>query len=153
VEFGKLEERTAKIFANLLTEQGIAFQMYSQNVGRKPTSKVKGGKKCGSRTSQSLINVIIYGPAELCEPVGEYLTKCSIFLQDPVQSDRDVFYKNPHILSRAEKPILISELSIATADVQVQEFDTSQDIFSQLSNDDHLTLTEAPSDIRTELYP
>jgi hypothetical protein len=150
-EFGRLEERTAKIFANLLTQEGIIIQIYSRNTGRRPGFKAKG-KKAKQKTSQSLINAIIYGPEELCEEVGKYLTKCGIFLQDPLQNDRDVRYKNPHILSRVEEVVLISELTIDTSEAQVKGLDQS-DLFSQLSKDDHLSLTEAPDVISTPLYP
>lgn len=152
-EFGKLEERTAKIFANLLDENGVLIQMYSRNTSKRSILKTKGIKKSGSRMSQSLINAIIYGPEELCDPVGEYLTKCGIFLQDPVQNDRDVAYRNPHILSRTEEIILISELAIETSESQTKGLDNPQDLFSELSKDDHLSLTEAPNAVCTELYP
>jgi SWI/SNF-related matrix-associated actin-dependent regulator of chromatin subfamily A3 len=138
---------------NLLAEDGVHIQMYSRNTGKRPILKVKGSKKSGSRISQSLINAIIYGPEELCEPVGEYLTKCGIFLQDPVQNDRDVVYRNPHILSRSEEVVLISELTIETSDSQAKGLDNPQDLFSGLSKDDHLSLTEAPRSVYTELYP
>jgi SWI/SNF-related matrix-associated actin-dependent regulator of chromatin subfamily A3 len=152
-EFGKLEDRTAKIFVNLLAEDGVLIQIYSRNTSRRPILRGKGGKKSGLRTSQSLINAIIYGPEALCEPMGEYLTKCGIFLQDPVQNDRDVVYKNPHILSRSEEVGLISELTIETSDSQGKGLENPHDLFSELSKDDHLSLTEAPSDVLTELYP
>lgn len=131
----------------------MAIQIYSRNTGRRPGLKPKGGKKAKKKTSQSLVNAIIYGPEELCEEVGKYLTKCGIFLQDPLQNDRDVIYKNPHILSRDEEVVLISELTIDTSDAQSKGFDSSGDLFSQLSKDDHLSLTEAPDVISTELYP
>jgi SWI/SNF-related matrix-associated actin-dependent regulator of chromatin subfamily A3 len=127
--------------------------MYFRNTSKRLILKAKGSKKSGSRISQTLINAIVYGPEELCEPVGEYLTKCGIFLQDPVQNDRDVVYKNPHILSRSEEIILISELVIEASDNQAKGLDSSQDLFSQLSKDDHLSLTEAPSAVHTGLYP
>lgn len=152
-EFGKLEDRTAKIFVNLLAEDGVLIQIYSRNTSRRPTLRVKGSKKLGSKTSQSLINAIVYGPEALCEPMGEYLTKCGIFLQDPVQNDVDVIYKNPHILLRSEKIVLISELTIETSDNQAKGLENPHDLFSELSKDDHLSLTEAPSEVSTELYP
>lgn len=103
--------------------------------------------------SQSLINAIIYGPEELCEPVGEYLTKCGIFLQDPLQNDRDVAYRNPHLLSGTEEVVLISEIAIDSSDSQAKGLDNPHDLFSELSKDDHLSLTEAPCAVCTELYP
>lgn len=127
--------------------------MYSRNTSKRPILGAKGNKKSGSRISQSLINAILYGPEELCEPVGEYLTKCRIFLQDPLQNDRDVVYRNPHILSRTEEVVLISELAIETSESQAKGLDNPHDLFSELSKDDHLSLTEAPYVVCTELYP
>jgi len=152
-DFGKLDDRTAKIFTNLLAENGVLIQIYSRNTPRRPGPRGKGSKKAGPRTLQSLINAIIYGPDALCQAMGDYLTKCGIFLQDPLQNDRDVVYRNPHILSRSEEIVLISELKIETSDGQSKGLENPHDLFSELSKDDHLSLTEAPSEVSTELYP
>lgn len=143
----------AKIFVNLLTQEGIVIQIYSRNTSRRPSFKEKWNKRTVQRISQSLINAVIYGPLELCEEVDEYLTKCGIFLQDPVQNDRDVIYKNPHILLGDEEVDLISQLRIDMSDIQVKGFNSQGDLFSQLSEDDHLSLTEATDAINTDVYP
>lgn len=141
-----------KIFSNLLAEIGIVIQIYPNDTGRRQIPKTKESKNVEHRMSQGFINAIIYGPLKLCESVGNYLTQCGIFLQDPMQNDRDAAYKNPHILSRTEEVVLISELAIESSGTQARDFDT-QDLFSQLSKDDHLAFTEAPNAVITKLYP
>lgn len=153
-EFGTLEERTAKIFGTLASQNGIEFQMYAYATKRRSNLKSVKGKKVGENDLQYLMNVIIYGPVELCEPVGEYLSKCRMFLQEPTQCDRDVPYQNPHILAEAPEIVMTSSLIVEQAKdkVEVETMDSPKDLFSQLSSDDHLQLTATPSALRTSLY-
>lgn len=97
------------------------------------------------------MNVVIFGPADLCDVVGKYFTRCGIHLQDP-QCDRDVVYLNPHIFSRDEHMVRTSSFAQMDAVVDVENMINEEDIFSSLSNDDHLSLTEAPDAIQTPLY-
>lgn len=100
------------------------------------------------------MNVIIYGPIELCEPVGGYLSKCGTFLQDPLQCERDVVYVNPHILAESTETVMTSSLIAehANSQVEVETVAGPKDLFSELSNDDHLQLTATPSALATSLY-
>jgi SWI/SNF-related matrix-associated actin-dependent regulator of chromatin subfamily A3 len=154
-EFGFLEERTAEILATLAAETSIWFQIYAYVTKRQSRMKPMKGKKAGHNDLQYLMNVIVYGPQEFCEGVGDYLAKCKMFLQDPLQCNQNVPYQNPHLLSRTQEVIMTASLAVETSQpstLEVVTLDAPQDLFSQLSDDDHLQLTETPNLLRTPLY-
>lgn len=97
------------------------------------------------------MNVVLFGPTELCGVVGKYFEKCGIHLQDP-QCDRDVPYQNPHILFESNEVVMTSSLTQTDTPADVENVINQEDIFSKLCNDDHLYLTEAPDAIQTSLY-
>lgn len=153
--FGVLDDRSAALLNNLSNEKGINFQIYAKISNRRATTRKKSQRKPEASKLQYAINVIIYGPEEICDPTGEYLEKCGIYLQDPIQCDRDVVYRNPHILSHLADITLTSSLPTwaSLSQNQVEQFSLTDDLFSQLSADDHLPLTEAPESVATLLYP
>lgn len=142
----------AKIFKNLMGQSGIDLQIYSQSVNRRPLSSSKATRKA-QNMPHGLVNAILYGSNDLCDPVGEYLGTCGIFLQDPVHNDRDVLYRNPQLLAGTNDPLLISQLVLDTSsNVESSFLRATGDIFAEISSDDHLSLTEAPDAVNTELY-
>jgi hypothetical protein len=150
--FGELDDRIAKILVNLSSDEGIKFQIYCRTITRRATQGKKGGRKVGANELQYVMNTIIYGPEELCDAVGLYLTKCGVYLQDPLNCDGDYKYSNPHILSRTEEIVMTSSLVNLNLTPDVEQVTLSEDLFAELSADDHLSLTEAPDAINTPLY-
>jgi hypothetical protein len=150
-QFGELDDRAAKILANLRSE-GIEFQIYCRAINRRAAQGKKGARKVGANELQYVLNAIIFGPEELCDDVGLYLTKCGVYLQDPLHCDGDYRYSNPHILSRSEEIIMTSSLLALNASPNVEQVTLSADLFADLSADDHLPFTEAPAAINTPLY-
>jgi SWI/SNF-related matrix-associated actin-dependent regulator of chromatin subfamily A3 len=154
-KFGCLEERTAEILTTLAAETRIWFQTYAYVTKRLSKVKPMKGKTVGHNDLQYLMNAIVYGPQEFCEGVGDYLAKCKMFLQDPLQCNQNVPYQNPHLLSRTQEVMMTSSLAVEisqTSTLEVVTLDAPQDLFSQLSDDDHLQLTETPNLLRTPLY-
>jgi hypothetical protein len=113
-EFGCLEERIAVILATLAAQTGIRFQTYAYVIKRRARTKHMKGKKTGQYDLQYQMDAIIYGPEELCEDVGEYLARCDMFLQDPHQCDRDVPYRNPHVLRLSQEATMTCSLPTET---------------------------------------
>jgi hypothetical protein len=109
-------------------------------------------RKTGEHHPQYLANAIIYGPVDLCEQVGNYLSQCKMFLQDPIQCERDVPYLNPHLLAESPDVVMTSAFAVRPSSVEVETLDAPQDFFSQLSDDHHLQLTKTPNAICTPLY-
>lgn len=150
--FGELDVRNGEILSDITSEDGIELQIYGTAINQRAAHGGKESRKTGVIQRQYRMNTIIYGPKVLCDNVGDYLAKCKIYLQDPVGCDRDVLYSNPQSLSRSEKHITTYELASLNATSDVERVISQDDIFSELSSDDYLTLTEAPSSVITELY-
>ena len=150
--FGETDVRTAKILTNLLQEVGIIFQIYCRTINRRAAPGKKGSRKTGANELQYVMNTIIYGPEELCDAVGTYLTKCGVYLQEPLNCDRDVQYLNPQVLSRVKEIVKTSSLMTLNETPEEVKVISSEDLFFELSSDAHLSLTEAPESIETPLY-
>jgi len=151
--FGELNDRTAKILSNLESEEGMSFQIYCKPTNTRARSIKKGARKGAGSEVQYVMNAIIYGPEDLYDAVGEYLTKCAVCLQTPISCDRDVPYQNPQILRRARDVIMTSSL-LENTTTDVEQVVVSDGLFAELtkSSDDHLALTDAPDAIATPLY-
>jgi hypothetical protein len=137
--------------ANLGSE-GIKFQISCRTINRRAASGKKGSRKVGANEAQYVMNTIIYGPKELCDAVGSYLTKCGVYLQDPLNCDGDYIYSNPQFLSRTEETIMTSSIKNLNETTDVEQLALNEGLFAELSADDHLALTEAPDAINKPLY-
>jgi hypothetical protein len=149
--FGELDERTSKILVSVGGEKGVNFQINCRSVARSAFLGKRKTKKGALQGSQFLMNVTLFGPEELFDVVGKYFAKCGIHLQDP-QCDRDVVYRNPHILSDSKEVVMTSSLVRRDDPLDVEIMIEEVDVFSKLCSDDHLSLTEAPHAIKTPLY-
>jgi hypothetical protein len=150
--FGELDNRTAEILTKIDSEGGIELQIYCRTINRRAAPGKKGSRKPGGNELQYVMNVIIYGSEDVRDGVGEYLVKCGMYLQDPIDCDRNVVYSNPQFLCRTEEHIMTYELASLNAEPEVQKAISKDDIFSERSCDDHLSLTEAPDAINKALY-
>ncbi|TVY43285.1 putative ATP-dependent helicase [Lachnellula subtilissima] len=152
--FGELNDRVAGIIANIDMEQDIKFQIYCKATNKRASIIKKRTRKPGANELQYVMNAIIYGPEELCDPVGEYLTKCGICLQSPLLCDRDVPYQNPQVLCRAKELVMTFTLRDNNSTTEFVKAAISDGLFSPLTSnvDDHLEVTEAPGVIITPLY-
>ena len=126
--------------------------MYCRTINRRAAQGIKGSRKIGSNELQYVLNAIIYGSKDLCHEVGAYLTKCGVYLQEPLDCDRDVQYLNPQVLSRIQGLVKTSSLMSLSETPEEEKTVSSENLFFELSSDDHLSLTEAPDAIGTSLY-
>jgi len=150
--FGELDDRTAKILTSLASEEGICFQISCRTISRRAAPGKKGSRKPGANELQYVMNTIVYGSQNLRDPVGDYLTKCGVHLQDPIDCDRNVPYSNPHILSRTDELVMTASLLSLSTTPEIEKIIAQEDLFSELSSDSHLSLTDAPEAIATPLY-
>lgn len=153
--FGELDERNSKILSSLDNKEhaeGICFQIYCRTINRRAAQGKKGSRKVGANELQYVMNTIIYGPEDLCDDVGSYLIRCGVYLQEPLECDRVVLYSNPQFLSRGDERVMTDQLGNLNSAAELEKFISQDDIFSELSCDDHLACTEAPEAIGTPLY-
>ncbi|KAK5558978.1 hypothetical protein LTR46_003167 [Exophiala xenobiotica] len=155
-EFGQLKERTAEILAALAAQSRITLQIIGHVTKQRAKIKLAKGFRSGQNDLQYNMNAIIYGPREFSEGVGDFLAKSKMFLQDPLECDRDVPYLNPHLLSHTVEVVMTSSLRPATHESSTSQgvvaVDARKDLFSQICDDAHLALTDPPDLLHTKLY-
>ena len=83
------------------------------------------------------------------EPIGTFCERVDIYLQDPVYCNRDVPYRNPHVLAEEDGIITTGSLSLTQ---EVENFTSPGDIFDQLLTTDTLPEARTPQVIRTTLH-
>jgi hypothetical protein len=99
----------------------------------------------------TLISAILYGPKSLYEDIGSFCEESEIYLQDPLDCDRDVPYCNPHRLSSDQDACYTTfELQRASPDVVVTQLHIA-DALDVFSTPKVLGELETPRHLKTEL--
>lgn len=152
LEFGTLAERQAKILHILEEVECVNTQLYCQS---KCGQALRGGnnRKGPEIELQHSLCTIIYGPFQVFDAVGAFVSQCELYLQDPLHCNRNVPYRNPHLLSGLDKDTPMTlYFSRPRVVVEVEEKLSRPDLFSLLKSEDPLPETEAPPALRTMLY-
>lgn len=106
-----------------------------------------------SRIRPISLSVVLYGPMEIFEAIGEFFEQCSEYLQPPLHCDRNLFYRNPQSLSgKDSNPPLTFQLQAELCHSQIETMVQCPDPSAALETEDALQETEAPSSIKTSLY-
>ncbi|PVH85120.1 hypothetical protein DL98DRAFT_451840 [Cadophora sp. DSE1049] len=99
------------------------------------------------------LNIIIYGSPLLSDSLEEWLLDNALFLQDPINCEKDVVYKNPQLLREDDEEFITTfSLRSHSKNIDVQQIETRPDLFELLNVEHHLTETEAPPVVLTPLY-
>jgi SWI/SNF-related matrix-associated actin-dependent regulator of chromatin subfamily A3 len=142
------------ILAELESATEIATQLSCHSeLDSQLLARSKGRQR--GRTSQTwFLNAILYGPVALEETIGDFLSKRQMYLQDPLGCDRDVPYRNPHILPQeTEDIIMTSSLEKMPGNVEIERLEVGPDLLAQLMEDeDPLDETDAPAGVTTLLF-
>lgn len=87
--------------------------------------------------------------------MGDYLTKHKKYLQDPSGCDRNVVYRNPHIIStETEEAVMTEAFYLPDNHLEIERLQIGPDLLAQLmENETPLPETEAPPIITTPLFP
>ena len=157
IVIGSLDARYSAIFNALLEESAIYLQALivpfrSSDIGDDDTqSSVKAA--ASARTKRLALLVNVYGPMDLFDLIGDYLSHCSENLQPPSLCDRNVPYRNPQSLSgRDEEPPMTFHFR---ADAHLNEIElVEQDSDPSAALETQITFAESPVPvaIRTPLY-
>lgn len=102
------------------------------------------------------LSIIVYGPANLCNDLGDYFQDYDIYLQDPRSCDMDVRYCNPHRLSSVDlsRCPMTSELSLGDVVMDVsrlKEIPAQTDLLAILNSQGELEEAPQPHAISTTL--
>ena len=154
---GKLEPRYSKILQVLRNDEDVELQAYvvPTHSQEPPKGLVKKSYKelMPSRTRPVSLSIILYGPMQLFDAIGEFLERCSEFLQSPLHCDRNLPYRNPQSLSgKDHNPPMTFQLEADLCDSQIETMVQGPDPSSALETEDFLQQTQGPSSVRTSLY-
>jgi SWI/SNF-related matrix-associated actin-dependent regulator of chromatin subfamily A3 len=147
-------DEASTILAELESAAEITTQIYCQLEYDPHLIAKSKGKQRGNIPQSWVLNAIIYGPIVLEETVGDFLSKRRMYLQDPLGCDRDVLYRNPHILSpETEDTIMTSSLDSVQGNLEIERLEVGPDLLAQLMEDeDPLHETDAPTGVTTPLF-
>ena len=149
-----INHTTAQILNKLNSDPSITIQMYCTAAARLD-SRLEATSKYGKsvRHRESLLSVVLYGPRCMGDAIGEFFSKCKMYLQDPLYCDFNVPYLNPHLLSRpGEEPVMTYEITPDELDISVEDITSKPSLMTVLKNDEVLPETEAPLSLATTLY-
>ena len=154
---GELNARYSAIFQALQREKSLVLQ-FLLVPPRSPdngSEKRKQSRKAGMTTrALSLVLLVnIYGPMDLHDLVGDYLSHCSEYLQPPRLCDRNVPYRNPQSLcgKDANPPMTFQfreHSPLSEIDLTDRDIDPSAVLETQVS----LPESNVPVAVRTVLY-
>ena len=105
------------------------------------------------RSSPCSLSIIIYGPMELLDDVGEFFQKYEMFIQDPEGCDRTVRYCNPHRLSSCDLDScpLTSEIGDCQGLVELHDMNSRTEQMDIFVSQEELPETPQPRMIKTTL--
>ena len=147
---GRLQnERSAQIIRRLQDEADLSLQYYChcRYVGPSRTSRPSKRAKLAIICE---LFVVVYGKAYMFDAIGAFLNSCNLYLQHPGNCDRDVEYRNPHLLSRNEKVVMTS--SLRSTERYFDCLETPSDTFDQFVTTKILHEAETPRALVTKLH-
>ncbi|KAK3376276.1 SNF2 family N-terminal domain-containing protein, partial [Lasiosphaeria ovina] len=144
---GALGSEFVDVFEELLGQASLRLQAFcaASDVHSQPTGQSR--LRFGPVAVPCSLSIIVYGPWDLCEDVGEFFQDLDMYLQDPRGCDMDVKYCNPHRLSSLD----IDNCPM-TSDPSLTGLTLDQDLFENITRDNdvlgildaHQDLPEAP---------
>jgi hypothetical protein len=158
LRIGAISKDVAQVLQCLDEEENFEIQAFCQST-LEPSAKIhRHQKQIPSERQYSLVlNVNIYGTPSSFEALGAFLTDVDLFLQTPENCDKNVEYRNPHLLTRAGSAPVMT-LSLFTKSNEDDGFheddgviDTSN-LMALLQNTPNLEETRSPASLITELH-
>ena len=153
---GHLDSRYSEILRVLQVQPMIELQAYvfqARTECRKGRVKMLRLPPKVIRAADVTLSVIVYGHMDLFEALGDFLLRCSEYLQSPLRCNRNVPYRNPQSLSgKDENPPMTYQLLSQLPPTQVEILAENEDPSAVLETEDTLPETEAPAVVQTSLY-
>jgi hypothetical protein len=154
---GTLAPREAEIFQQL-EEQGLSVQPYFPC--RKPPLKRTVASKANvkSKSKHTMVEeelfVVLYGARKQFRAVGDYLQDCELYLQDPINTDLNLPYLNPHTMWAHDSNAHVRMTVENAADYNpgFEEFTSAFDILKDLEYEGYLAQSPTPSPLKTTLF-
>lgn len=152
----QLQERTFRMLNMLSDHAKVTFQfLILANTREEKKTLIASKKRIVSVQNPQYFNlsIILYGPADMAEAVGNWLHECHTYLQMPENCDRNVLYSNPHCLSFSdENKTMTSELVSTRIDIDTAQLCVSTDILAELGSNESFAEAPQPFSIATTLH-
>lgn len=145
----------SRIICEINKSVGIELQFYctkDNDWSSGSAKKTRATAKTRHGTHKWLLNKILYGPASMGEPVGNFLSQHQAYLQDPVSYDRVVVYRNPHAMpSLTEEYTEKSDRSPIA--LEIERLQIGHDLLALLMLDEPVLLeTDPPESVKISLF-
>ena len=99
------------------------------------------------------LNVLIYGAVALADIIGQHLSKYQLYLQDPVDCERNVLYRNPHMISKGTGIVMTDSFRTPATTIEVERLSVGPDLLAQLmAEQTSLPEMEPPPSVTTTLF-
>ena len=160
--YADVDDRISQIIRTLLSDTRIRLQIFcnpNSIKGNDPTRQNKSLKlrKCHKSATEVSLCVNIYGPPSLYEDVGSFMSKCKIFLQDPVNCDQNLEYRNPHRMPFPDGQVVFTQsmhnLYLTAPEEAIEEIAAPTDFLRDIELQEELEASETPDALLTELFP
>ncbi|WAO82928.1 Hypothetical protein NCS54_00010400 [Fusarium falciforme] len=126
---GTFASEFVDIIQALLDVPSLQFQV-TCTVDDIPSQPAMITSRLGPVSVPCALSVIVYGPKDMCENVGDFFQDIDMYLQDPKRCNLDVKYCNPHRLSSLK----VDECPMTSAlDASVMHLDTA--LFENVSRE------------------
>jgi SWI/SNF-related matrix-associated actin-dependent regulator of chromatin subfamily A3 len=99
------------------------------------------------------LNVVIYGIISLEDVIGQYLSKYRTYLQDPVDCERNVIYRNPHMISKCGEIVMTDTFKTPSMSIEIERLSVGPYLLAQLmAEQTPLLEMESPTTVTTTLF-
>lgn len=145
---GSLDIVHSKLLGILNQEPRLKLQTFiTASPSKKTSSKIK------SQINAAELSAILYGPSDIFDSIGEFLSRCQKYLQPPLHCDYNVPYRNPQNLAGREwVSAKAYQQQNENNDLQCETLEQDSDPSAILENERMLTETNASAAVRTTLY-
>lgn len=154
---GRLDPHYSKLLEVILKCRRIELQPYviptsHQTTALKRPRQARKGQQPASSPVRTL-SVVFYGPMQILDSVGDFLLKCSEYLQSPLHCDRNVPYINPQSLSGRDTPAPNTfDLVPGDCPAQIEKVHQAADPAALLETEFSYPEAEAPRILLSHLY-
>jgi SWI/SNF-related matrix-associated actin-dependent regulator of chromatin subfamily A3 len=148
---GNIDSMLSPLVQALIEETAVSLQVRCTLECR--TSGNSNSRGMTQFRTPCKISIILYGPNELFDDIGNFFEEYDICLEDPKGCDRNVLYRNPHRLSSVDiaKCLFTWDLDKREPVAELRDLPAPKDLLEDFNNTEDLPETEQPSGLRTQL--
>jgi hypothetical protein len=148
---GFIDTSSTSLLQALIDEPAISLQVRCTILSRAMTP-TKNQARFRARTPCT-IAIIMYGPNGLFDDIGQFFEDHDICLEDPIRCDRNVLYRNPHLMScnNVSECLFTSEMDKRNLKAELLSLPAPKDLLEDFNNNEDLAEAEQPIGLKTKL--